>query len=256
MSAVEVHAVVSGKPDGATVVLSNSLGADHRMWDAQVPSLEQRFRVVRYDTRGHGRSPVPAGPYALDDLADDLIALLDRLDIDTCHLVGLSLGGMTAMRLAARNPERIDRLALLCTAATLPPPSVYTERAALVREQGTADVAEGVVSRWFTPDYLDSNPEQRRKHVQMVASTPAEGYAACCEVIAALDVRKDLASIKAPTLAIAGADDLATPPPKLAEITDNLRDARLLVVANSAHLAPAEQPRIITPALIEHLEAS
>ncbi|WP_068273187.1 3-oxoadipate enol-lactonase [Aldersonia kunmingensis] len=256
MSAVEVHAIVSGRADGPTVVLSNSLGSDHRMWDAQVPELEKRFRVVRYDTRGHGSSPVPAGPYALDDLADDLIALLDRLDIDTCHLVGLSLGGMTAMRVAARNPERIDRLGLLCTAAALPPASVYTERAALVREQGTGVVAEGVVSRWFTPDFLERNPGVRRKHEEMVATTPDEGYAACCEVIAALDVRDDLASIKAPTLAIAGGDDLATPPAKLAEIADNIRDARLLVVPHSAHLAPAQQPQIITPALIEHLEAS
>ena len=121
MTAVEVDAIVTGREDGPVVVLSNSLGSTYKMWNAQVAALEERYRVVRYDTRGHGYSPVPGGPYSIDDLADDLVALLDRLGIGQAHLVGLSLGGMTAMRVAARNAERVDRLALLCTCARLPP---------------------------------------------------------------------------------------------------------------------------------------
>ncbi|RZT19017.1 3-oxoadipate enol-lactonase [Mycobacterium sp. BK558] len=250
MTAVGVHAVVSGA--GPAVVLSNSLGSTHRMWDAQVAELEQRFTVVRYDTRGHGASPVPDGPYTIDDLADDLIALLDRLDLERAHLVGLSLGGMTVMRVAARNPERVNRIALLCTGAQLPPASAWTERAATVRAHGTGAVAAAVVDRWFTEGY----DGDRGSWQQMVAATPAEGYAACCEVIAELDLRQQLSSITAPTLAIAGADDPATPPAKLAEIAEAVPEARLLVVDGAAHLANAEQPGVITPALIEHLEQS
>lgn len=250
MSAVDVHAVVRGS--GPAVVLSNSLGSDHRMWDAQLADLERHFTVVRYDTRGHGESPVPAGPYSIDDLTDDLVALLDRLQIERAHVVGLSLGGMTAMRLAARNPERVDRVVLLCTAAYLPPAQAWTERAATVRAGGAAAVASAVVSRWFSTGY----PGDRAYWEAMVAGTPAEGYAGCCEAIAKLDLREDLSLISAPVLAIAGSDDPATPPATLAGITDAVPGSRLLVVDRAAHLANAEQPGVITPAIIEHLEQS
>ncbi|MGB3352339.1 MAG: 3-oxoadipate enol-lactonase [Mycobacterium sp.] len=254
MSAVEVHSVVTGPTDAPVVVLSNSLGSTHRMWDAQIQELQQHFRVVRYDTRGHGDSPVPAGPYSIDDLADDLVALLDRLAVTRAHMVGLSLGGMTVMRVAARNPDRVARIALLCTGAQLPPASAWTERAATVRAQGSQAVADAVLDRWFTPAYLDAHPETVHRYHQMIAATPAEGYAACCEAIAKLDLREQLSTITAPTLAIAGENDPATPVAKLEEITAAIPGARLLTVPHAAHLANAEQPDIITAALIEHLE--
>ncbi len=254
MSAVDVHAVVSGRADAPVVVLSNSLGSTHRMWDAQLADLEQRFRVVRYDTRGHGDSPVPDGPYSINDLADDLVALLDRLGVQRARLVGLSLGGMTVMRVASRNPERVERIALLCTGAQLPPAEAWLERAATVRAQGSQAVATAVVERWFTPAYLDAHPDARSAHERMVAFTPAEGYAGCCEAIAKLDLREELSAIAVPTLAIAGDDDPAAPPAKLEEIATRIPCARLLTVPRAAHLANAEQPGIITPALIEHLE--
>ncbi|MEZ0367031.1 3-oxoadipate enol-lactonase [Mycobacterium sp. pUA109] len=256
MRAVPVYASVTGRADGPAVVLSNSLGATHRMWDAQLDDLARRFRVIRYDTRGHGASPVPAGPYSIDDLAGDLIALLDRLGVGRAHLVGLSLGGMTAMRVAARHPDRVDRLVLLCTATSLPPAANWAERAATVRAHGAGAVAESVVQRWFTPGYLAAHPDVKAAHQAMVAATPAQGYAGCCAAIGPLDLRADLASIAAPTLAIAGADDPATPPAKLTEIADGVRDGRLLVVADAAHLANVEQPGIVTPALLEHLAPS
>ncbi|MGB6040584.1 MAG: alpha/beta fold hydrolase, partial [Gordonia sp. (in: high G+C Gram-positive bacteria)] len=149
---VDVHTVISGRPDRPAVILSSSLGATHRMWDTQVSALEEHFQVIRYDTRGHGSSPVPAGPYSIDELADDVVALLDGLGIERAHFVGLSLGGMTGMRLAARNPERVDRMVLLCTSAHMPPAQGWLDRAATVRANGIASIAEAVVSRWFTPD--------------------------------------------------------------------------------------------------------
>lgn len=254
MSAVPVHHVVTGPEDAPAVVLSNSLGSTMSMWDAQAEALAEHFRVVRYDTRGHGGSPVPPGPYDIDDVADDVIALLDDLGVDKAHFVGLSLGGMTGMRLAARNPERVDRLVVLCTGAKLDPAGAWHDRAATVRSQGTRAVAEAVVQRWYTAAYLDSHPDVRAECEAVVAATPAEGYASCCEVIATMDLRDDLPAISAPTLAIAGADDPATPPALLETIADTVQDGRLLVVPRSAHLANAEQPGTITPAVVEHLK--
>lgn len=255
MTAVEVHAVVTGKGDGPVLLLSNSLGSTHRMWDAQLSELEQHFRVVRYDTRGHGASPVPEGPYSIDDLADDVVALLDSLGVETAHLVGLSLGGMTVLRVAGRNPERVQRLAVLCSGTQLAPAQAWTDRAALVRAKGAGAVAASVVERWFTAEYLDSRPQERADWERLIGSTPAEGYAGCCEAIAKLDLRQELSAVTAPTLVIAGADDPATPPAKLQEIADGIADAWLLVVPHAAHLANAERPEVVTPALLEHLQS-
>jgi 3-oxoadipate enol-lactonase len=257
--AVEVHHVAEaapGLPEGApVVVLSNSLGSTLGMWDALAPGLSEHFRVVRYDTRGHGRSPVPQGPYVIDDLADDLLGLLDRLGVERAHVVGLSLGGMTAMRLAARNPERVDRLAVLCTSALLGPAQAWLDRAATVRAQGTGAVAEAVVSRWYTEEFAAAHPDRIAAAQAMVAATPPEGYAGCCEAIAAMDLTEDLSSIAAPTLAIAGADDPATPPEHLERIAGGVKDGSLLVVPRAAHLAADEQPEAIIEALLEHLSA-
>ncbi|MGB6244978.1 3-oxoadipate enol-lactonase [Gordonia sp. (in: high G+C Gram-positive bacteria)] len=256
VEAVDVHAVESGRSDGPVVVLAGSLGSTHRMWDPQMAALEEHFRVIRYDARGHGLSPAPTGPYSIDDLADDLIGLLDRRGIDRAHLVGLSLGGMTAMRVAVRDPERVDRLAVLCTAAVLGPEQGWHDRAAAVRADGVAAIAEAVVGRWFTPEFLATHPHEKTYYETMVASSSTEGYAACCEAIAPMDQRADLASISAPTLAIAGADDPSTGPDVLRAIADGVQDGRLVVVPDAAHLASAQHPEVVNPALVEHLTAS
>lgn len=208
---------------------------------------------MRYDTRGHGASPVAIGPYTIEDLVDDVVALLDRLGLESAHFVGLSLGGMTGMRLAARHPERVDRLAVLCTSALLGPASAWYDRAALVRASGTGAVAEAVVSRWYTAGFHSREPARIAAARAMVAATPAEGYASCCEAIATMDLTANLADIAAPTLAIAGAEDPATPPPHLQRIAEAVPGGRLLVVPASAHLANDEQPGVVTPALVAHL---
>jgi 3-oxoadipate enol-lactonase len=183
-------AVEDGDPAAPPVLLLGSLGSTVDMWEPQLAPLAARYRVVRADHRGHGGSPVPPGPYALDDLVDDVVALLDRLGIARAHVVGLSLGGMVGMRLAAREPGRVDRLAVLCTSALLGPASGWTERAAAVRAGGTVAVADAVVGRWLTP--AGQEPGLLARLRAMVAGTPPEGYAGCCEAIGAMDLRADL----------------------------------------------------------------
>lgn len=250
---VRLRYVVDGPADAPTVVLANSLGATWSMWDEQIEPLSELYRVIRYDARGHGGSPAPVGPYSIDDLTADVVALLDRVGVERAHFVGLSLGGMTGLRLAARHPDRVDRLVVLCTSALLGPAAMWAERAALVRAQGTVAVADAVVCRWYTKVFCSEHPEVVEAAAAMVASTSAEGYAGCCDAIAAMDLTGDLPTITAPTLAIAGAEDPATPPDHLEAIATGIPAARLLVVPEAAHLANAEQPATITSAVLDHL---
>jgi 3-oxoadipate enol-lactonase len=221
------------------------------MWDQQLEPLSDRLRVLRYDHRGHGGSEVPAGPYRIEELGTDLLGLLDELGLDRVSLCGLSLGGMVAMWVAANAPDRIDRLALCCTAATVKG-AVYLERAAKVRAGGTASVAGEVLSRWFTPSFRDH--AQTERAAGMLRATPDEGYAGCCEALAAMDLRDGLSRITAPTLVIAGANDLATPPAKAREIAAAIGGAVLRVVGGAAHLANVEQPEQVTRLLLDHFD--
>jgi 3-oxoadipate enol-lactonase len=237
------------------VVLSNSLGATRAMWQPQIPALAERFRVICYDTRGHGRSPAPEAPYSVDDLVDDVVALLDEVGTERAHVVGLSLGGMTAMRLAAREPDRVDRLAVLCTSAK-PDPDPFLDRAAAVRAGGTAPLAPAIAARWLTPGFAAANPDLVSRLEAMIAGADDQGYAACCEVVAGLDLRSDLARISAPTLVVSGADDLALPPEHQQVIAAGIPGAEWLTVQPAAHLANLEQREQITAALLAHLDAS
>jgi 3-oxoadipate enol-lactonase/4-carboxymuconolactone decarboxylase len=252
MSAISLHVVEDGNPHAPPLLLFGSLGSSTQMWDPQVPVLSARFRVMRVDLRGHGASPVPAGPYSLDDLVDDVEQVLSRLEVQRVDVAGLSLGGMVAMRLAARRPERVRRLALLCTSAYLPPAEEWRQRAEVVRADGTAGVADAVVGRWLTPQGAAAAPELVNQLLEMVRSTPAEGYAACCEAIADMDLRDQLGSIAAPTLLIAGAQDPATPPEHLQAVQQALGQAELLVLDGAAHLANMEQPEAVNAALVRH----
>ena len=251
MTAVEVSYTEDGPADAPVVVLSNSLGATRGMWDPQVPALAERFRVVTYDTRGHGDSPSPAGPYTLDDLVDDVVALLDEVGAERAHVVGLSLGGMTAMRLAAHEPDRIGRLAVLCSSAKTEPQG-FLDRAAASRADGTTSFAPAVVTRWLTPPYAAAHPELVARLEGMVAASDDEGYAACAEVVAAIDLREDLGRITAPTLVVSGAEDQALPPEHQQLIADAVPGARLLTLSPAAHLANIEQAQQVTDALIAH----
>jgi 3-oxoadipate enol-lactonase len=242
---------LSGRVDAPVLLLGPSLGTTRAMWAPEHSVLSQRFLVLRYDLLGHGDSPVPPGPYTVDQLADEVLALLDSLRITRCHYGGVSLGGMIGMTLAARHPDRIDRLALLCTSAHLPPAQGWLDRAHQVRAHGTASIADFAVDRWFTPAFTDHDP-----YVAMLAATPDEGYAACCAAIAAMDLRPLLKRIESPTLVISGHDDPATPPEHGRLIADSIPDARFVELADASHLASVEQPTEVTMLLLDHLGAN
>lgn len=244
-------------PEGAPVlVLSSSLGTDRGMWEAQMPALRERFRLLRYDQRGHGASPVPDGPYTIAELGRDAISLLDRLGVERFSFCGLSLGGMVGMWVASEVPERVQSLVLCCTAASLGPPEMWSERAAAARKSGVGSLAEAVLERWYTPDFHRESPEAVEWTAGMLRSTPGEGYAGCCEAIREMDQRDRLGEIRAATLAIAGAEDPATPPQKLEEVVAAIPGARLEVVPRAAHLANIERPEDFNRPLLEHLESA
>ena len=251
--AVALHHAVDGPEGAPPVVLAGSLGSTLAMWEPQVAPLARAFRVVRFDLRGHGGSPAPAGPYALDDLVDDALGLLDRLGLERASWCGLSLGGMIGIRLAACGPERIERLVLVCTSARLGPPEMWAERAATVRAHGTAAVADAVVGRWFTPAFADREPESVAPLRAMIAATPPEGDAGCCAALEPMDLRGDLANVRAPTLVVCGADDPATPPEHGRLIAEGIRGAHCELVPGAAHLANVEQPGHVTQLIFEHL---
>ncbi|GAA2845688.1 3-oxoadipate enol-lactonase [Streptosporangium fragile] len=241
-----LHYEIDGPADARPVVLAGSLGTTLEMWDPQVGKLAEHFRVVRFDHRGHGRSPVN-GSCSIADLGGDVLELLDTLELSKVSFAGLSLGGMVGMWLASHAPERIDRLALLCTSAKLGTPASWSERAEAVRAGGTVSIAEAAAARWFTPAFTGRGP-----YLSMLAGIPAEGYAACCEAIGAMDLRPDLPSITAPTLVIAGADDPATPPEHAERIVEGISGARLAVLPGAAHLANVERPEEVSRLLVGH----
>lgn len=249
---MNVHYELTGPEDAPVVVLSNSIGTDLRLWDDQLPALAKSFRVLRYDQRGHGHTPVTEpGPYSLTNLGRDVLELLDKLDISRAHFAGVSLGGMTGMWLAEHAPERIDRLALLCTSADLGPAQSWTDRAATVREKGTGALVEPSLPKWFTPTLAD-DPGVAEKFGGMLRAADDEGYAGCCEAIADMDLVSRLGEITAPTLTIAGAEDPATPPDHAKRIVSAVDGARLEVLSPAAHLANAERPEAVNRLLWEH----
>jgi 3-oxoadipate enol-lactonase len=253
VTVVEVASSVDGAQGAPVVVLSNSLGSTPAMWDGQFAALAERLRVVRYDHRGHGRSPVPPGPYELADLGADVVALLDRLGLERVHWCGLSLGGMVGMWMAIHAPERIDRLVLCCTSAKLGPPELWADRAATVRAHGVDAIADAAIERWLSPAFVAREPEIAARVRAMLAGTPAEGYAACCGVIERMDQTAQLCAIRAPTLVISAADDPATPPEHGALIASSIPGARFEVVADARHLATVEQPDAMTALILGHL---
>jgi 3-oxoadipate enol-lactonase len=252
MTPLAVHHEIAGRDDAPTLVLSNSLGSTTAMWDPQVPALAEHLRVVRYDHRGHGGSPVPPAPYELADLGADALRLLDRLGVERAHWCGLSLGGMVGMWMAINASERIERLVLCCTSAKLGPPEMWAERAATVRAEGVEAIADAGIGRWLTAGFIEREPGATAAVRAMLTATPDEGYASCCAAIEHMDLVPELGAIRAPTLVIAGLQDPATPPEHGERIAAGIPGARLELV-DAAHLATIEQPKVLTELIAGHL---
>lgn len=246
-----LHHRIDGPDDAPVLVLGPSLGTDLHLFDAQVAGLADRFRVVRYDLPGHGGSPAPAGPYTMAGMAHDVVALLDRLGIDRFHYAGVSIGGAIGQQLTVDHPDRVLSLAVIASAARFADPESWPQRAATVRESGTETIVASRPGTWFVHSFAGTDEAQRL--LAMLRATTDEGYAGCCEAIATFDVRDRLASIGVPVLAIAGAEDPATPPDMVRVISDGVADGRFEVVPDAAHLLNAEQPERVTALLAEHL---
>ena len=251
--AVALHYEEAGR--GEVVLMGASLGTTTAMWDEQVAPLAERFRVVRFDHRGHGGSPVVPGPYTIAQMGGDVVALLDSLGVERASFAGLSIGAMVGTWVAANAPERVARLALVCTSAHLPPPENWAARAAEVEEAGTVEVVlDGVMARWLTSDYAAAHPEAVAKLSGMLSATSPEGYAACCRALETMDLRGDLPRIAAPTLVIAGAQDPSTPPEHGEAVAAAIPGARFELLDPSAHIAAIERADDVTRLLLEHLE--
>lgn len=255
MTAVALSHRFDGPEDAPVLVLGSSLGTSGAMWDEQIPAFSERFRVLRYDTRGHGGSPAPPGPYAMDELGTDLLALLDRLEIERFAFCGLSIGGMIGMWVASEAPERVEGLVLCCTVPHFPPPELWNERADTVRAEGMGPMVEPALERWLPPDVRKARPEAEAHLRQLIASTPPEGYAGCCEAIRDMDLRPRLANIEAPTLVLAGSDDPSTPAEKVRPLADAIAGAYFVEIEGAAHIVNVARPEAVSAAVLQHLSA-
>jgi 3-oxoadipate enol-lactonase len=236
VNGTDLRVRIDGLAGAPWLVLSNSLGATLDMWDPQVVALSRDFRLLRYDTRGHGGSAVPPGPYTIEQLGTDVIGLLDLLGIERADFCGLSMGGATGMWLGAHAPSRLDRLVLCNTTPWLGPPDVLDARIATVRREGMPALVDGILERWFTPDARLRNPIAVERIRRSLLVTPVAGYIACCEALRDMDQRAGLARIAAPTLVIAGTFDPAPTPAAAREWAATIPNARCMELP-AAHLS-------------------
>lgn len=250
---IGINYSVEGK--GPWVVMSHSLACDLTMWDQQAAQLAQRYRVLRFDTRGHGGSDAPAGAYTLDLLAEDLRALLDALGVEQPHFVGLSMGGMIGMRFAISHPGRLRSLVLCDTTSRIPPEAqpVWQERIRTAAEHGMEPLVEPTLQRWFTAPFYRENKAMMDRVGAMIRHTPVAGYIGCCEAISRLDLTGRLGEIDCPTNVIVGDQDVGTPVAMSRAIQEAISGAGLVVLPSASHLSNLEQPALFDKALSDFL---
>lgn len=241
---------VEGADGRPFLLLSNSLGTTADMWADQMPVLTSMFRVVRYDTRGHGQSDAPAGEYSVEQLGRDALAVLDAVGATHAHVCGLSLGGVTGMWLGVHAAHRVASLVLASTAAKIGSADMWNQRIRQVLDGGTDSIADAVMARWFTDAFRAHSPERVSRFRAMLASIPAQGYAGCCAALRAADLRDEIAGIGAPTLVISAASDPATPPADGTFIAARIAGADMTVL-DASHLANVEQPEAFTQAIVD-----
>lgn len=248
-----IHFRLEGDAEAQPLLLSNSLGTRLEMWDWQISELARHFRVIRYDSRGHGRSDAPDGPYTIEALARDALAVMDAAGVRRAHILGLSKGGMVGMWLGANAGEVVDRLILANTSAYMPPRELWDQRIDAVLNQGMEAVEQTILDRWFTPGFLQSNRQDVDKVREMIRATPAHGYAGCCAAIRDMDQRQSIRNIGAPTMIIAGEKDPSTPVAMAQEMVAAIPGSRLVIFDNTAHLSNVERAEDFTTAVLSFL---
>lgn len=249
---VRIRYAESGKPRGPVLVLANSLGSNMHMWDKVLPAFQSKYRVVRFDMRGHGESAVVPEPFTIEQLGHDLLRLLDELQTDRANICGLSLGGLVALWLGIHAPGRVDRLIFANTAARIGSREMWEQRIAMVRRSGMSPLAVATLERWFTTAYRSSHPQEMERIRQMIAATDPVGYAACCAVLRDTDLRAEIGEVKAASLVITGTHDPATPPGDGRALHAGIRDSSY-VELESSHLSAWERAEEFAEAVLQHL---
>ena len=254
---IQINYEMSGKEDASVVVLSHSLGSSMVMWKPQLEVLESHFQVLRHDMRGHGSSQATEGDYTLDLLAADVIALLDALNIERVHFVGLSIGGMIGQCLGLNYPDRFKSLVLCDTSPVLPDEAkpLFQERMDLARSEGMQALVEGTLERWFTPPYRAQNPPEIDLIRNQILATSVTGFNGCSAAIMGLNYLDRLSEIKLPTLIMVGEDDPGTPVEASEAIHGLIADSRLVVLPSAAHLSNIEQSEAFNSHLLGFLQA-
>jgi 3-oxoadipate enol-lactonase len=252
---IVTHYVLEGPVGAPVVTLSHSLAASLEMWEPQLPAMADRYRVLRYDTRGHGGSEVPPGPYTLEMLADDVLGLLEALGVERTHFVGLSMGGMIGQAVALKRPAVLASLVLADTASRMPPEAgpLWDARIAMAESQGMAALAEGTIERWFTRPFIERAPEVVDRVRMLIRTTPPQGFAGCSQAIRALDYADRLRAIRTPTLIIVGQEDLGTPVAASELMHAAIAGSKLVVLPSAAHLSNVEQAEKFNHAVLGFL---
>ena len=250
---IELNCVIEG--EGPWLTLSHSLACNLTMWEPQMQVLTKNFKVLRFDTRGHGASSAPEGAYTLEQMADDVHGLFAELGIKRTHWMGLSMGGMIGETYALKYPGVFQSMVLADTTSRRPPNAeqMWGERVRMAREQGMEALVEGTLSRWFTEPYRQTHPQVMERIGNDIRSTPVAGFAGCCDAIAKIDVLDRLQEIDCPALVIVGDQDHGTPPEMARQIHAKLRGSELLIIPSAAHLSNVEQPVVFNQAVTRFL---
>jgi 3-oxoadipate enol-lactonase len=249
-----LHHRVLGPSIRPTLVFINSLGSDLRIWQEVAPTFTEQFRVILYDKRGHGLSDAPLAPYSIDDHTDDLLALLDHLGVAKTSLVGLSVGGMIAQRMAVRAPDRVQSITLCCTAVKIGTAELWADRIGAVETGGIERIADNVLQRWFTSWFQETRRDDLAGWRNMLVRTPVHGYAGTCAAIRDADLRPDAGRIAVPTLCVAGDQDGSTPAEVVKGPADLIPGARFALIEGAGHIPCVEKPAELSGLIKQHLQ--
>ncbi|MBU3593336.1 3-oxoadipate enol-lactonase [Polynucleobacter sp. 71A-WALBACH] len=254
VNGIDIAYRLDGPENGHVILMANSLMSDCSMWDWNVPALADRYRVLRFDKRGHGGSETTPAPYSIPQLADDTVALLDALKIDKVHFIGLSMGGMIGQQLGARYPERVYSLSLCDTASEMPPRALWENRFAIARKEGIAGLVDGTIQRWFTAPFIARAPKDIEKVRQMILGTELEGYLGCASAVRDMAQTTMLLKIKAPTLILTGRQDPACTVDQAIVLNRMIDGSKMVILEDAAHLSNIEQPELFNRTVREFID--